>query len=257
MEAARPTLLIPWMLCEVVLTHRKGSLQVLRRERACRFIAQVLSGLASPRIEGRHAASVPVPARKMRHWKATYLRAPKGPVIHALPTPQVQRRSDLRIVRRPSRHRTVIEKQNQYVLYSFFSLKSCLLLPQMDCLVTDQSLESLSARRKGVARSGSRGVSSLPHDVGRKSDGFWRDKFIPTVIAICGASAEVWKFDVEDMVPILQRIWDAIYPSRKHQILNSTRDSVFYQVFFFFLCRRSSLKCICSRASSSTITETA
>lgn len=104
----------------------------------------------------------------------------------------------------------------------------------MDCAIVEQHLSVMSSGRRGRSSSVGRGLSSLPHGVGQSPAAVWKCKFIPTFIALLSIDTEVWKILPKAIIPVLQKIWDAVYPGKTYTIKAEASDPVYYQV------------CICS-----------
>lgn len=103
----------------------------------------------------------------------------------------------------------------------------------MDVMVVDDPEEeevppARTLKRVSRSASSTRSLQSLPHGVG--NDPLWRTKFIPTAIALYGIDPDVWKYDAKPLAPVLQRIWDAVFPGRNAMIRPSAKDPVFFQV---------------------------
>lgn len=102
----------------------------------------------------------------------------------------------------------------------------------MDVLVVEKQLSTLGSRRQNRSVSKTRGLASLPHGGGRDYNNIWKSRFIPTVIALYALEMhDIWRFELETKVPVLQKIWDATYPGKTTTVLQETQDAVFYQVF--------------------------
>ncbi len=80
----------------------------------------------------------------------------------------------------------------------------------MNILVVENPKVDLPVRRRSRSVLSIRGAHTLPHSVG--NDPLWRTKFIPTAIALYGLEPDVWKYDPKKIAPVLQMIWDAVFP---------------------------------------------
>lgn len=75
-----------------------------------------------------------------------------------------------------------------------------------------------------------RGLPSLPHGVGVNPATDWKTKFVPTLIALYSIQPDIWNFEPERMCPVLQVIWNVVFPGKTYVVEEDSNDPVFHLV---------------------------